>query len=207
LPRIPTCREVRNIGLPAVKESLRAPCWRISTMILVRGAQDRPGAWAPRLLGDTDYKSPQSREFRHKPAGFRGIRVGISAMQTVWRRGRDSITAVTCKSRLNQHLGDITHCLCGLQADSISGWSFYSFSYSLQFRRKRYHWYQSLPTLSLIRTLESPPDRLALRGTPECHMPERPPSPEPLPPEQTLPHPALVLAKVPRATHATLLAQ
>ena len=31
----------------------------------------------------------------------------------------------------------------GSQGDSISGWSFYGFSHSLDFRVKRYHWYQS----------------------------------------------------------------
>jgi len=33
-------------------------------------------------------------------------------------------------------------CLRDLQAIRIFGYSFYSFSYSLQFRGKRYHWYQ-----------------------------------------------------------------
>jgi hypothetical protein len=39
-----------------------------------------------------------------------------------------------------------------LQDVSIIGYSFHSFSYSLQFRRKWYHWYQSQ---ALLRDLKS----------------------------------------------------
>jgi hypothetical protein len=45
---------------------------------------------------------------------------------------------------MNPVLKDNDLCLMGLQADSITLYSFYSFPYPLQFRGKRYHWYQSL---------------------------------------------------------------
>jgi hypothetical protein len=38
--------------------------------------------------------------------------------------------------------------LCGLQANPIFGYSFYSFPYSLDFRVKRYQWYQSAWSIS-----------------------------------------------------------
>jgi hypothetical protein len=43
---------------------------------------------------------------------------------------------------VNPTVCDNTLCFSGLQRDSISGWSFYGFSHSLDFRVKRYHWYQ-----------------------------------------------------------------
>jgi hypothetical protein len=74
---------------------------------------------------------------------FRGTRRALFfAVKTVWRRGRDSITTLTCKLLLNLHFRDNTLGLWALQGDSISGWSFYGFSHSLDFRAKRYHWYQ-----------------------------------------------------------------
>jgi len=51
------------------------------------------------------------------------------------------------------HFGDNSVPCSGLQAISILGYSFYSFFYSLQFRRKRYQRYQS-ESLLVIRISE-----------------------------------------------------
>jgi len=58
-----------------------------------------------------------------------------------WRR--DSIAAILATLR-GLRFRDKSLCLSGLQAIWIFPYGFYSFSYSLQFRVKRYHCYQCL---------------------------------------------------------------
>jgi hypothetical protein len=60
-----------------------------------------------------------------------------------WRRGRDSIIAILAILLGFLHFRDNTLCFSSLQAIPILGYSFYSFSYSLEFRGKRYQRYQS----------------------------------------------------------------
>jgi hypothetical protein len=72
--------------------------------------------------------------------------------------------------------------LCGLQANPIFGYSFYSFPYSLDFRVKRYQWYQSARSISrfissavrvcAFACLKSTLSRIALGATSSVH--ERP---------------------------------
>jgi hypothetical protein len=66
----------------------------------------------------------------------------FSALQTVWRRGRDSIAEFSLSRCEHLHFHDNTLYCSGLQATSIFAYSFYSFPYSLQFPRKWYQWYQ-----------------------------------------------------------------
>jgi hypothetical protein len=61
---------------------------------------------------------------------------------TVWRRGRDSNTAISAIYLRSLHFRDNSVRFKRLQDISILGYSFYSFSYSLQFHGNWYQWYQ-----------------------------------------------------------------
>ena len=60
----------------------------------------------------------------------------------IWRREWDSIPPSAASHSGTLPFRDNTLCLCGLQANLVSGWSFYSFSCEPHFRRKWYQWYQ-----------------------------------------------------------------
>jgi hypothetical protein len=70
------------------------------------------------------------RSYAHKWLEFRN-----------WRRG--ILLPPFLLSACDAYTSTIILCvLAGLQANSIFGYSFYSFPYSLEFRGKRYQWYQ-----------------------------------------------------------------
>jgi hypothetical protein len=83
---------------------------------------------------------------------------------------RDSTTTVSAISLRFLHFRDNSLCLSWLQVISIFGYSFYSFSYSLEFQLKRYHWYQSIRELCSA----NPPCARSISGLSRVRHNQRP---------------------------------